>query len=105
MLRRGRFDDVVRRQLDLFEVDAAPLLEEADEADSSWTHAEADQSEELYGDYQLVVDEVAERLLAVREAYASSLDDTTADGYRVSFNRAALKRLRRYRALLGDAWL
>ena len=56
----------------------------------------------LYGDYQLVVDAIAERLLDVRETYASSLDERTADGYRSAFNRAALKRFRPYSALLVE---
>jgi hypothetical protein len=103
MLRRGRFDDLVRRQLDLFETDAASLLVEAREADAAWTNAGRDETEELYGDYQLVVDEIAERLLDVREAYASSLDEDTAERYRTAFTRAALNRFRPYAALLtGD---
>src|SRR4029450_1737706 len=48
------------------------------------------ETEERYGDYQLVVDEIAERLLDVRETYASSLDERTAEGYRPGFNRMAL---------------
>ena len=91
MLGRRRFDDLLRRQLDLFEADEEPLLREAEEADAAWTHASREEAEELYGDYQLVVDAIAERLLDVRETYASSLDERTADGYRSAFNRAALK--------------
>jgi len=102
VLRRGRFDDVVRRQLDLFAADQAPLLEEAEEADAAWTGAARGESEELYGAYQLVVDEIAVRLYDVREGYASSLDELAGDEYRASFNKAALKRFRRYAALLDD---
>jgi hypothetical protein len=97
---RGRFEDLVRRQLDLFEADERALLEEADDADAAWTHAPREETEERYGDYQLVVDRIAERLLDVRETYASSLDERTADRYRAAFNRMALKRLRPYTALL-----
>ena len=79
MLGRRRFDDLLRRQLDLFEADEEPLLSEADEADAAWTNASREEAEELYGDYQLVVDEIAGRLLDVRETYASSLDERTAD--------------------------
>ena len=100
MLSRGRFEDLVRRQLDLFEADEAPLLEEAAKADSAWTRAPREETEERYGDYQLVVDEIAERLLDVREGYASSLDEQTAEDYRVAFNRAAVKRFRPYAGLL-----
>ena len=102
VLGRGRFHDVVGRQLDLFESDEASLLDEADEADATWTRADRDESEELYGDYQLVVDELAERLLEIRESYAASLEQPVADDYRTAFNRAASNRFRRYAALLGE---
>ena len=98
--RDRRFDDLLRRQLDLFEVDEEPLLDEADEADSAWANASREEAEERFGDYQLVVDAIAERLLDVRETYAASLDDRTAEKYRMAFNRAALKRFRPYTALL-----
>jgi hypothetical protein len=103
MLRRGRFADVVGRQLDVFESDETPLLDEAAAADAAWTNADRDESEELYGDYQLVVDALAERLFEIREAYASTLDDKTADAYRDSFGRAARKRFRAYTGLLEDS--
>ena len=102
VLGRGRFHDVVGRQLDLFETDETSLLAEATEADAAWTHASRDESEELFGDYQLVVDELAERLLEIRESYAASLEEPTADDYRAAFNRAASNRFRRYAALLRE---
>jgi hypothetical protein len=92
IFRRSRFGDLVRRQLDLFETDEAELLSEAAQADKAWTQADRDETEELYGDYQLVVDAVGERLYDVREAYASTLDEAAADEYRTAFDRAALKR-------------
>ena len=101
MLRRGRFHDLVERQLDLFEADEAPLLEEAREADAAWTSAGADESEELYGDYQLVVDAVGERLYDLRESYAASLEGVAED-YRAVFNRAATKRFRPFAGLLDE---
>jgi len=102
VLRRSRFADLVSRQLDLFEEDARELLSEAAQADDAWTHASADESEELYGDYQLVMDELAERLLDVRETYSASLGDVAVDEYRAAFNRAASKRFRPYAGLLED---
>jgi hypothetical protein len=102
MFRRGRFHDLAERQLDLFEVDETHLLEEAREADAAWTSAGADDSEELYGDYQLVVDAVGERLYDLRETYASSLDEEVAEDYRAAFNRAATKRFRPFAALLDE---
>ena len=102
MFRRGRFDELVRRQLDLFEIDEAALLEEAVEADAAWTNASADESEELYGDYQLVVDAIGERLHDIREGYAASLDEDVDDEYRAAFDRAARKRFGRQAAFLED---
>ena len=102
MLRRGRFHDLVERQLDVFEGDEAALLEEARTADAAWTRADAAQSEELYGEYQLVVDALGERLYDIREGYSSSLDDAAADEYRAAFGRAALRRFGRYATFLEE---
>ncbi len=104
MFRRGRFHDLVERQLDVFASDESALLAEATEADAAWTNAGANESEELYGDYQLVVDAVGERLYEIRETYASSLDVTTADEYRAAFDRAARKRFGgRYTTFMDEA--
>jgi hypothetical protein len=103
ILRRGRFHELVQRQLDLFEVDEAELLEDAHEADAAWTNAAADVTEELYGDYQLVVDAIGERLYEIRESYARPLDDPTAREYRIAFNRAVETRFGRYATFVdGD---
>lgn len=99
---RGRFRELVDRQLELFESET-DLLAEAATADAAWTNAETSESEELYGDYQLVVDAIGEALHDIRETYAAALDDETADAYRSAFNRAARKRFGRYTAFLeGD---
>jgi hypothetical protein len=100
--RSGRFDELVRTQLDLFAEDEAELLEEAQEADEAQTRADRDEAEELYGDYQLVVDAIGERLLDIREAYATTLEDEAVDDYRAAFNRAASKRFPRFTGLLAD---
>jgi hypothetical protein len=102
MLRRSRFHDLVRRQLDLFATDEAELLEEAEEADAAWTQADRDETEELYGDYQLVADAIGERLYDVREAYASTLENGAADEYRQAFDSAARKRFHRLASFLEE---
>ena len=102
MLRRSRFGELVARQLELFAADERDLLEEADAADDAWTHASRDDSEELYGSYQLVVDTIAERLYDVRETYVAGLDEDTAGRYRSDFDRAARKRFPRYASFLDD---
>lgn len=100
--RRGRFHDLVERQLNLFAADHADLLAEAAEAESAWNSATTEDAEEAYGDYQLVVDAIADRLLDIRETYASSLDDDASNGYTVEFTRQATRRFRRYSTLLAD---
>jgi hypothetical protein len=100
ILRRSRFRDLVERQLDLFATDEAELLQEAEQADAAWTNADRDETEERYGDYQLVVDAIGERLYDLREAYASTLDEAAADEYRNAFDSAAGKRFRRYAGFL-----
>lgn len=100
--RDRRFDDLVARQLDLFETDEADLLEEIAEADQAWSRAARDEAEELYGDYQLAVDAAADRLLDIRETYAATLGDDVVELYRAAFNRAALRRYRRLSTLLDD---
>lgn len=100
--RRGRFHHLVERQLDLFATDDAGLLAEAAEAEAAWNSATADAAEEAYGDYQLVVDAIADRLLDTRESYASSLDDDASSEYTAEFTREATRRFRRYATLLAD---
>ena len=63
----------------------------------------AESAEEAYGDYQLVVDAIADRLLDIRESYAHSLDEDAADEYRDAFTRAASRRYRRYATLLAGS--
>lgn len=99
---RPRFGELVDRQLDLFAADDAELLAEAAEAESAWNASAAESAEEAYGDYQLVVDAIADRLLDIRESYAHTLDDDVAAEYRDTFTRAAGKRFRRYATLLAD---
>ena len=92
IFRRPRFGDLVRRQLDLFEDDEAELLREAEMAARAYDDAERDQAEEAYGDYQLVLESVVERLEELRDTYARTLDDDSRDPYEQAFDRAARKR-------------
>jgi len=98
---RSRFRDLVDRQLDLFEAET-DLLDDAAAADAAWTNAGAGESEELYGDFQLVVDAVGERLHDIRETYAATLDERTAADYRAAFDRVARGRFGRYASFLGE---
>ena len=98
--RRGRFHDLVSRQLEVFAVDEASLLEEARAAEDAWNRAGRADAEEAFGDWQLVVDAVGERLLDIREGYASTLDGDSAGEYRAAFTRAAASRYRAFAGLL-----
>lgn len=100
--RRSRFHELVERQLDLFAEDEGALLTEAQEAETAWNSTTADSAEEAYGDYQLVVDAIADRLLDIRETYAHTLDEEAAAEYAAEFTRVATRRYRRYTTLLAD---
>ena len=102
MLRRTRFRDLVDRQLDLFSIDDAGLVAEAEEALVAWQQSGRDAAEEAYGDYQLVVDAIADRLLEIREGYASTLPEGTDDEYRAAFARAVRERFRRHASVVAD---
>ena len=101
-VRRGRFDELVGRQLDLVVEDEAALLEEASAAEAAWVEAGRDEAEEVYGDFQLVVDAIADRLLEVRDGYAATLDDDGAEEYSKAFHAAVARRFRRYASLVAD---
>jgi hypothetical protein len=102
MFRRSRFHDLVQRQLDLFAADESALLEEVADADAAWTGAAREETEERYGDYQLVVDAIGERLHDLREGYAATLQEPTDDEYRAAFDTVAAKRFPRFASFLED---
>ena len=99
-LRRDRFGELVRRQLDLFAEDEPELLAEADEAERAYDAAERDDAEEAYGDYQLVLEAIADGLEELRDTYAATLDDAAAAEYAQAFARAVRKRFPKLRAEL-----
>ena len=96
------FADLVRRQLDLLVADEAALFEEARAAEVAWQRAGRDDAEEAYGDWQLIADAIAERLLDLRETYAGTLDEAMGGTYRGTFDRQARKQFPRFVALLDD---
>ena len=94
MIFRRRFADVVRRQLDLFEQEQRELLAGIDAAERAYARAERDEAEERYADYADLVETGTEVLAALRDAYATALDEATATEYEAAFNRAVRKRFR-----------
>jgi hypothetical protein len=100
--RRTRFDELVGRQLDLLGSDEAPLLAEIVQREDAWNQSSREEAEEAYGDLQLALDALGDRLLDLREAYTATLEDAAADEYRTTFTRAALRRFGRAAALLEE---
>lgn len=92
ILRRNRFDDLVRCQLDLFAGDEAELLREAAKAERTYVAADREDAEEAFSDYQLVLQAIGERLAETRDAYAATLDDDSASDYERLFARTVRKR-------------
>jgi hypothetical protein len=95
-LRRGRFGDVITRQLDLFERDHAELLRECEEAEASYDRAPREEAEERFGDYQDLVETGTELLADLRDNFGATLGDAAAEQYEAEFNREVGRRLPRF---------
>ena len=100
--RRDRFADVVERQLDLFEREHRDLIEECFAAERSYDRAARGEAEERYGDYVDLVESGTELLADLRDNFALTLDDDTAEEYTGAFNRTVLKRFRRFALEIED---
>jgi hypothetical protein len=92
IFRRGRFSDVIGRQLDLFELDHSDVIEEAADKLAAYNRADRDEAEELYGDYVDVVETGTELLADIRDAFAGTLPEGTDELYEREFNRAVARR-------------
>jgi len=90
--RRSRFDDVITRQLDLFEQDHRYAIEEVQERFEAYSSADRDEAEELFGDYSDAVETATELLADIRDAYSRLLEEGIDERYETEFNRAVLKR-------------
>ena len=96
MFRRGRFSDVISRQLDLFEDEHADVIQECAELERAYNSAPRDEAEERYGDYVDAVETGTEILADIRDHFKWTLDDDTGELYEEEFNRAVLKRFPRF---------
>jgi hypothetical protein len=93
MIFRRRFADVIARQLDVFaEDEARGLLAEVRELKRRYDEAERENAEEAYGDYTDVVESATEALADMRDRFARTLEEDTAEEYERAFNRAVQKR-------------
>ena len=96
MIFRRRFDDLVSRQLDLFEREQSGLIADCAAAERAYDRAHRSEAEERYGDYVDLVETATEILADIRDHYASTLDERAAEEYERGFNRAVLRRLPRF---------
>lgn len=101
-LRRARFSDVIERQLGLFERENRGLIDDCLAAERSYNRADRDEAEERYGDYVDLVETGTEVLADLRDHFASTLDEDAAEEYEAAFNRAVLKRFRRFALEIED---
>jgi hypothetical protein len=93
---RGRFVDLVERQLDLFAEEYGGLIRDCETALAAYNRAGREEAEERYGDYLDLVDAARDALVEYRDAYARTLDADAADEYDDVFNGLARKRLPRF---------
>jgi hypothetical protein len=91
-----RFAKVIDAQLDLFEREHVELIRDCERAETAYDDAPRDEAEERYGDYMDLVEEGTELLSDLRDHYATTLDDDTAERYVAAFNRTVRRRLPRF---------
>ena len=96
MFRRRRFNDVISRQLDLFEHEHADVIRECEELERAYNTGPRDEAEERYGDYIDSVETGTEILADLRDHFKWTLDEELGEVYEEEFNRAVLKRLPRF---------
>ena len=77
-LRRGRFAEVISRQLEIFAEDEAALIEECRERELAYGRTGRDDAEEAYGDYMDAVDAAVDALAEMRDRFATTLPEADA---------------------------
>jgi hypothetical protein len=90
IFRRKPYAELIQRQLDLVESDDAALLEAVADARRTYSEAHREDAEEAFGDYQLALEALKDRLVEIRDAYARTLDDP--EPYERAFEVAAVRR-------------
>ena len=101
-IRRARFADAIDRQLDLFEREQRGLIDDCIAAERAYNRASRDEAEERYGDYVDLVETGTEVLAGLRDNFAATLDEDTAEEYEDALNAAVLKRFRRFALEIED---
>jgi hypothetical protein len=93
---RGRFVDLVERQIALFEAENAGLVRDTEAALDVYNRAPRDQAEERYGDYLDLVETGTDQLVELRDNFAATLDEDSYGEYHAVFNKTVRKRLPRF---------
>ena len=93
---RGRFVDVIERQLDMFQSEHAGLIRDTEAALEAYNGAPREEAEERYGDFLDLVETGTEALTDMRDAYAKTLEPDSAEEYRELFNRLVRRQLPRF---------
>ena len=93
---RGRFVDLVERQIALFTAENEGLIRDTEAALAAYNRAPRDEAEERYGDYLDLVETGTDALVELRDNFASSLDEDSYEEYHEVFNRIVRKRLPRF---------
>jgi hypothetical protein len=92
----SRFSDVIARQLELFETEHRPIIEDVETALQKYNQADREDAEARYEEYLDLVEEGTEELAALRDNFAAAMDEESAEEYEAEFNRAVAKRLPRF---------
>lgn len=93
---RGRFVDLVERQIALFTAENAGLIRDTEAALDTYNRAPRDEAEERYGDYLDLVETGTDELVELRDNFAATLDEDSYEEYHDVFNRVVRKRLPRF---------
>lgn len=98
---RGRFVDLVERQIALFTAENEGLIRDTEAALAAYNRAARDEAEERYGDYLDLVETGTDALVELRDNFAATLDEDSYEEYHEVFNRTVRKRLPRFGLELG----
>jgi len=90
---RGRFVDLIERQLALFTDEHKGLIQGTEAALEAYNRAPRDEAEERYGDYLDLVETGTDELVELRDNFSATLDEDSSEEYEALFNRIVRKRL------------
>ena len=93
---RGRFLDLVERQIALFTAENEGLIRDTEATLAAYNRVARDEAEERYGDYLDLVETGTDALVELRDNFAATLDEDSYEEYHEVFNRTVRKRLPRF---------